>query len=515
MKLENTKNAARTISTGVAARVVTMLLQFVFRTVFIHRLGVEYLGVNSLFASILNVLNLAELGLCASIVYCMYKPVAEDDHEKIAALMLFFRNCYRAISGVILVGGLAVIPFLKILVKGELPHDVNLYTLYLLVLGNTVVSYHLSSYKVCVLNAYQRVDIKNRIGVYIAIAQYTTQIVLLCVIPNYYFYLVTNIIYTSLGNVITGCVVDRRFPHLRAHGRIDKATKREILAKVKGMMVYKLSSVLSSSFDTFVISGYLGLTPLGKLNNYSYISMSVASVLGICTGSITPGIGNNLLVKSVQDNYRDFISINFVNSWIVGWCTTCIFCLSQSFIALWAGEDLLLPFIIAAENAMVFLAGQSATITEVYRTAAGVWDRDKLRPVVAAVVNLFMNFVLVRFMGIAGVLLSTFLVTCVFNVGWSAKVLFREVFKCSSKEFYTQLLFFVLLTVVSCAVTFWCTMLVSVRSIWGFLLKGVICVFVPNVIFLIGMRRLNRYEQAKRFALGIIRSLRKKHSPGE
>lgn len=511
MKLENTKNAARTISTGVVARAITMLLQFAFRTVFIHRLGVEYLGLNSLFTSILNVLNLAELGLCASIVYCMYKPIAEDNHEKVAALMQFFRNCYRAISGVILVGGLAFIPFLKILVKGDLPNDVNFYTLYLLILGNTVVSYNLSSYKICVLNAYQRVDIKNKISIYLAIVQYITQIILIFIIPNYYLYLVTNIIYTMLGNVLTGHIVDRCFPYLRAHGKIDKDTKRDILTKVKGMMVYKLSSVLTSSFDTFVISGYLGLTVLGKFNNYSFISSSVASVLGICTSSITPGIGNNLVVKNMQNNYQDFLSVNFVNSWIVGWCTTCILCLSQNFISVWAGEDFLLSLPIVIENSIVFLIAQNATITDVYRSAAGIWDKDKFRPIVAAFANLSMNFVLVRYMGIAGVLLSTILVSCVFNIGWSTKILFREVFKCSPKEYYTQFISFVFLTIVSCSVTFWCTMLIPIQKIWGFILRGAICVLVPNVIYLIGMRRLKNYEQAKKFVLGIFRNLRKKH----
>ena len=113
MKLENTKNASRAISSGMVLKVVMMLLQFILRTIFIRRLGAEYIGLNSLFGSILSILNIAELGICSSIIYCMYKPIAEDNMSEVCALMQFFKKCYHVIGLVILVFGLSITPFLK------------------------------------------------------------------------------------------------------------------------------------------------------------------------------------------------------------------------------------------------------------------------------------------------------------------------------------------------------------------------------------------------------------------
>lgn len=58
----------------------------------IYLMGVEYLGLNSLFTSILQVLNLAELGVGSAMVYSMYKPIAENDKSTICALLKLYKN---------------------------------------------------------------------------------------------------------------------------------------------------------------------------------------------------------------------------------------------------------------------------------------------------------------------------------------------------------------------------------------------------------------------------------------
>ena len=98
MRLERTKNARRNTIFGVIQRLYQMLVPFVMRTVMIYTLGVEYLGLNSLFTSILQVLNLTELGVGAALVFSMYKPIAEDDDETICALMNLYKLYYRVIG---------------------------------------------------------------------------------------------------------------------------------------------------------------------------------------------------------------------------------------------------------------------------------------------------------------------------------------------------------------------------------------------------------------------------------
>ena len=89
MKIERTKNATRNIIFGFILKIYQLLLPFIFRTVIIQTIGIEYLGLNSLFSSILQVLNLAELGVGSAMIYSMYSPIANDNADKICSLMKF------------------------------------------------------------------------------------------------------------------------------------------------------------------------------------------------------------------------------------------------------------------------------------------------------------------------------------------------------------------------------------------------------------------------------------------
>ena len=92
MKIERTKNTVRNMFWGYISKMIGILLPFVFRTVIIKLLGAEYLGINSLFNSILQVLNLTELGFGTAVVYSMYKPIAENNAEEICALLKYYKK---------------------------------------------------------------------------------------------------------------------------------------------------------------------------------------------------------------------------------------------------------------------------------------------------------------------------------------------------------------------------------------------------------------------------------------
>ena len=175
MKINRTKNAARNMVYGIVLKLYQIIVPFLMRTAMIYFMGVQYLGLNSLFTSILQVLNLVELGVGSAMVYSMYRPIAEDNKEEICALMRLYRLYYRIIGMAIGILGIMVLPFLPYLIEGEIPNDVNIYILYLLNLGSTVLSYWLFAYRNCLLNAHQRNDVINKIMMATTTVQYALQ----------------------------------------------------------------------------------------------------------------------------------------------------------------------------------------------------------------------------------------------------------------------------------------------------------------------------------------------------
>ena len=154
MDQSRTKNSFRNILFSLANQLITILLGFVNRSVFIWTLGVGYLGISGLFSDILTMLSLADLGFGVALTYSMYKPLAEKDYDRLAALTGLYRRVYRIIALAVTVIGLALVPFLKYLInlKHPIPH-ITLY--YLMFLANTVASY-LVVYKTSILTADQK-----------------------------------------------------------------------------------------------------------------------------------------------------------------------------------------------------------------------------------------------------------------------------------------------------------------------------------------------------------------------
>ena len=190
MRIERTKNATRNIAVGMVLKIYQLFVPFIIRTVMIHMLGMEYLGLNSLFTSILQVLNLAELGVGSAMVFSMYKPIAEDDSATINDLMKLYQIYYRIIGAIILVVGVVLTPFIPKLIKSDIPQGMNIYILYFLNLVATVLSYWLFAYKNCLLTAHQRNDVISKVTIASNTVMYLGQILVLVLLKNYYVYLI-------------------------------------------------------------------------------------------------------------------------------------------------------------------------------------------------------------------------------------------------------------------------------------------------------------------------------------
>ena len=260
MKLDRSKNTARNLIFGTVAKIYNLAIPFVMRTLLIYTLGMAYTGLNSLFTSILSVLNLAELGVGSAMTFSMYKPIAEDDTPTVCALMRLYKIYYRIIGLVILVVGAVITPALPFFVKKDVPADINIYVLYAINLLTTVLSYWLFAYKNCILYAHQRNDIGDKIGLVISTVRYGMQAVVLVVFKNYYAYIMVALLLGIVSNIVTAIVVDKLYPQYKAKGELPKEQVQIINRRVRDLFTAKIGAIVVDSADTIVISAFLGLT---------------------------------------------------------------------------------------------------------------------------------------------------------------------------------------------------------------------------------------------------------------
>lgn len=132
----------------------------------------------------------------------MYKPIAEDNNTTICALMKLYRTYYRVIGLVIAIIGCALTPFIPKLISGDVPKELNIYILYLLNLGATVLSYWLYAYKNSILQAHQRTDIVSKVTLVTSTVQYVLQLLVLWLFKDYYLYVIVLLATQAFSNDI-------------------------------------------------------------------------------------------------------------------------------------------------------------------------------------------------------------------------------------------------------------------------------------------------------------------------
>jgi len=272
MKLDFKKNVKRNMAANAAASSIKLLFPFLNRTLFLWLLGPEYLGLNGLFASILGVLMLAELGFGTAVVCSMYKPVADDNRELLCAFLKFYRTVYRWVGTVIFVLGLALLPFLDKLVHGSVPPDIDLHILYLIHLVNTAASYFLFAYRGVILGAHHR---------NVSVVQYMAVFLVLLLTRNYYHYVIATVLFTVLQNILLVAASHKYFPGLDPRGELPAELRRHVISDVKSIFMHKVGGMITHFSDNLVLSAFLGLVAVAAYGNYYYVITSVAGLVAI------------------------------------------------------------------------------------------------------------------------------------------------------------------------------------------------------------------------------------------
>lgn len=496
-KFERTKNAYRNIVTGGVLKLIQIAIPFIVRTIMIHTLGMQYLGLNSLFTSVLQVLNLAELGIGSAMVFSMYKPIAEEDTNTICALMNLYRKYYRIIGMVILAIGLLLMPFLRNLISGNVPDDINIYVLYLIHLFATVLSYWLFAYKNSLLIAYQRIDISNKIAVIIQLFQNILQIAALVIWGNYYYYIIIMPIVQIISNCLTVLIVNRIYPQYRPTGDLCSDQVRIINGKIRDLFTSKIGAVVLNSADSIVISAFLGLNILAIYNNYYYILSSIIGFITIIFQSITAGIGNSMITETKEKNYRDFEKMSFLLNWIIGVCCACFISLYQPFMQLWVGDDNMLSMVAVIMLTIYFYIYEISGLLNIFKDAAGMWHEDRFRSLTVAMTNLVLNIATVQIIGIYGVILSTILSLSLIGIPWITKNLFTYVFSEGDiLQYLKKMAQYIVKTVCASVITFEVCRMYPGGMI-GFILRCLTCAILPNMCFVTMYYRTNEIVYIK------------------
>lgn len=479
-------NTGKNFIFSVVSSIVTSVTSFISRTIFIQTIGITYLGANGLFTNILSMLSLTELGLGSAIAFSLYAPLANKDTETIKSLMRFYKKAYQIIAMVILVLGLALMPFLDYLIKdpGGIQHIPFIYIVFLF---NTVVSY-LFTYKTTLVVADQHNYILTNMITVINIISVVVQSLSLLLFKNYFVYLILGAVINTVQWFWINHRIFKEYPYLRDKNvsPLDHGEKNRIATNVKAMVFHKLGELCINQTDNIIISSFISIAAVGIYNNYYMLIAIINKFAQSIFGSATASFGNLIATETPEKKYEVFKRYNFLGFWVFGWTGICLYELLTPFVQLWLGNDFVVDNLtLALVMINYYLVGMRVTIGNV-KMAAGLYAQDQWVPIVQALINLVVSIVGAIHMGLAGVFLGTVVSGLAIPCWYRPMIVYRHTFERSSKDYfitYIKYLFVVLLSLslVELINIFVVDILVTDLYL-AFILKMFVCAIVPNAL---------------------------------
>ena len=508
------KNSVMNLTMGFAYRLLITLTAFVVRTVFIRYLGKSYLGINGLYSNILSMLSLAELGFSTAMVYSMYKPLADRDFNKLAQLMRLYKKIYTIIGWVILILGLALVPFLDYLIKNK-PDISGLTLYYVLYLLNTVLSYWFFAYRNSVLQADQKAYIISNYSSAFNIIKSVLQIIMLVVFRSFLVYLVTQMVCTVGQNLALAIKVRRDYPIFNKPdaGELPAEERRHIFKDTRALMLQRISFTVLNSTDSLIISAFINVDFVGLLSNYTMIEEAIVGILSQVTGAVTASLGNYFAVEDRESGFVLFQRMDFLNFWLYGFSAIALIVLLNPFVTLWLGEKFLLTQItIIALGCRFFVAGFMNTMSS-FRSTLGLFTQGKYRPLAASLINVVLSILLSYPLGVAGVLFATSISRLLVNMWFSPLVIFRHGFHKSVKPFYVKYLLRILLLTVVCASLLLVSNALFAHSpvtIFRFILLVGITAIVPNLVLFLVHFKTDEFQYFRQLLFSYMKKFLKR-----
>ncbi len=505
-KRSRTEYSIMNIVTGLGGYVLNTVLGLVCRMFFTRTLNADYLGINGLFTNILSMLSLAELGIGSAIVYALYKPLAENDEEKIATLVQFYGRCYRVVGIVVFAIGIAMLPFLDLLIQEKPAIKEDLSWIYCLYLFNTASSYFFS-YKGSLISASQRHYIVMGLNYIITIAESALQIIWLLATHEYFGYLIIKTIGIFANNVLISLIADKEFPCIKKKkiAPLEKEEKRNLIRNIRALVIWKISGMLVNSTDNIIITYFNGLITVGLASNYTLLSGTLTSFLGLFFSSLTASIGNLNAIESKQKRMSMFRNINFANFWLFGWAAIGIFVVSTDLVGLFFGQKYvlprLIPFVIALNFYMVGI--QNAVWS--FQNAMGLFRQGRYLLFLTAGFNLLFSVLLGKAWGLFGILIATAISRLLTNTWFDPFKVFHYGFQEPVMPYYLTRLRYLLILVLTGGLCWFVSGLYSGSFLFNSIYRFIVCSILPNSVFYLLFRKTSEFQYFANLVAGLWR----------
>lgn len=507
--MSEASRAHRSIVNGmvsVLSYLFLMLSSFLTRGVFMRELGLTMVGVDGLFQSMVSLLSVVELGLSAGILYKIYGPIARRDTEKIAVLLRFYRRAYLAVGGALLTSGLILSCFVWVFVKE--PFDRGMLAVLFLFYVFDVLCSYLFAHRRAMLTADQRNYINNIVHAACQGLACALQIAVLVFWRSLLWYLVIKVLLRLSESVIIAVCYQRRYGAwipLKSKEALPNGEKRALFKNIRAMLLHRVSGFCAQSAAGLILSRGLSLAAVGIYSSYTMITNGLITLTNQLFSGVTASFGALLATKNKERITKRFFSLFFLNHLLYSFLASALISLLPAFVALWLGEEAVLPLSTTALFVLYFyLSGMRQTVY-LARVSAGVYRPDRYFAVMEAALYIALSVALVGPMGIDGILLAGILSVLLVPFWVQPRLVCKKVLGQGAGPYFKRYALYFLLTAISAGATLLlCRALPARGGAERLIINGLAAFAVPNGVNLLLFWRSPELRYLKGEAAGFL-----------
>ena len=434
---ERVHRSIMNIKVGMLFYVLSLFLAFFSRKIFLDCLGAEFIGLTGMLMNIMSFLSVAELGIGTSIVYFLYKPLQENNHEKINEVMSMLAFLYRCIGAIIGGAGMIVSLFFPWWFDHLTTGLPLVYFAFYSFLGSSVAGY-IFNYKQLLVGANQKQYLVNSYFQTIGIVQSITQILLAYFYRNLWLWVVVGLIFTIIGIIIFNYRIQQLYPWLNIDmrkGRENLKKYPEVLKKTRQIFVQKIKDFILYRSDEIMVGMFVSVVKIAFYGNYTMIINKLNFLVNILSEGLSAGIGNLLAEGNEQNIMKVFWELTAARFLILGFIILSLLLFLQPFIGCWLGQQYQLNNIIVYLLIFnLFIRYQTAAVY-IYVGSSGLFS-DVWTAWAELIVNLSVTLLLAPTYGIPGILLGKIISFGLISSFWKPYYLFSQTFHRSVWEYW-------------------------------------------------------------------------------
>jgi O-antigen/teichoic acid export membrane protein len=300
----------------------------------------------------------------------------------------------------------------------------------------------------------------------------------------------------------------------KSQPKLSTEDKKQLRKNISALVIYKLALVITSGTNNILISRFIGITAVGLYANYLLIITSLSGILSQVVNALIASVGNLSATENDERKYEVFKVIQFSNFYLYGFCSICLFTLLNPFITIWIGKQYLFSMFTVLPIVLGFYILGMQNAVSVFREAEGFFWQGKLRPLAQTIVNLVSSVVLVKLTGhISSVFWGTVIGRLTTLFWFDPYVVHKYGFHKPLSPYFLRYGMYTLVFLFSCTVTYCLAHIINISPIINLFLMTLICVIVPNAVFLACFYKTPEFKYVRTAARALIRKLKRKNMP--